>query len=1003
MPARVLKLEPGGEQVQYAGVIGHTTGRVNLRALMKVLRMAAAYGSLLLASGYGAETVLGDSEYLIATRQAEQGLPQNSVTCLTQTRDGYLWIGTANGLVRFDGIRFVTYRTADTPCLRSNRILTLCEDRNSVLWIGTDGGGLIRHERGQFAELTTRDGLSSEHVTCLAEDRDGQLWAGTELGLNRLENKRFVSFFTLNGLPGDSITSILPYGAGLVVATGKELASFQSGRFSRFPLIVSPSWGQVRSMFSDRQDNLWVAGETGLWRIDSPPRRTNCVQIYRSPARSVVERVGGEVWFGGDDGKLYRLKPGQELADVQEIARFGTGILALCEDREGNLWVGTAGEGLQRLKRRQLRLTGIPESLAPGEAATIVEAAAGAVWLADGVHGIRVYQSGQWQTFRPRELPENAVVRALAGDPQSELWIGTLGDGLYGWQGGNLQRWSQREGLSDSAIQVLCPDKGEGVWIGTRNGGLNHLQAGKISRVHTPWGFSGNFASVIAPDRHGRLWIGTTGDGLFCYSNGVFSAYTTRSGLPQDLVHTLLPDEDCVWVGTAGGLARIKGSEVKIFTQKDGLPEDGIAQLQDDGAGNLWIGSSRGLFRLRKQQLHDYAEGRTPFLDPVIYGKSDGLTDLEVLPGAPAFSAGQRNGRLEFVTSRGLVQAEGRAFQWNPLPPPVVLEQVLVENEAVTLSSSIRVPPGREKIQFQYTALSLTAPEKVRFRVRLAGFDRDWVDMGGNRAARYTKVPPGRYDFRVMACNNDGVWSEAGTGAGLIVAPFWWQTGWFRAALVVGLGASVAGVIRMRQARRRDLERLRVRLAADLHDELGSSIWSITLLSRMLQKDGEMGVEERRDVGEIHRIAAQTSSAIRDIVWLINPAFDTAQDLVLRMRDFTGTMLRGAECRLQCDSADLSRKLPLDFRQNFFLLFKEAVTNVAKHAQASQVGIHLHEAAGRWQLTIQDNGVGFDPAGDFPGHGISNLRQRAEKIGGEVKITSQPGQGTKVMLSVPCG
>jgi len=507
----------------------------------------------------------------------------------------------------------------------------------------------------------------------------------------------------------------------------------------------------------------------------------------------------------------------------------------------------------------------------------------------------------------------------------------------------------------------------------------------------------------MARDRRGRLWVGTTGDGLFCYSNGVVSSYTTRNGLLHDLVQSLLPDEDIVWVGTAGGLARIQGSELKVFTQKDGLAVDAIAQLQDDGAGNLWIGSSRGLSRARKHQLNDYAEGRTRFLDTVSYGSSDGLTDLEAVPGAQVFGAGQRRGRLWFLTSRGLVEAEGRALKWNPLPPPVVLEQVLVENEAVPLSDVVRVPPGREKIQFQYSALSLTAPEKVRFRLRLAGFDRDWVDMDNNHTARYTKVPPGRYDFRVMACNNDGVWSEAGTGVGLVVAPFWWQTGWFRVALLAGLGAGVAGVIRMRRARRRDIDRLRVRLAADLHDELGSSIWSITLLSRMLQKDGQMGMKERRDAGEIHRIATQTSNAIRDIVWLINPAFDTAQDLVLRIRDLTVTMLRDAECRLQCDSADLLRKLPLDFRQNVFLLFKEAVTNVAKHAQATQVEIHLHEAAGRWQLSIQDNGVGFSLDGDFPGHGLRNLRQRAGKIGGEVTITSQPGRGTKVTLSLPCG
>jgi ligand-binding sensor domain-containing protein/signal transduction histidine kinase len=997
-----LDLEPTGEPTQNAGVIGHASGRVNARAAVIALRLAAVYGSVFLASGFGAESTPGNSEHLTSTWQVEQGLPQSAVTCITQARDGYLWIGTSNGLARFDGIRFVTFRSADTPELRSNRILSLCEDRNRVLWIGTDGGGVIRHERGQFAAMTTRDGLSSERVTCLAEDGNGHLWVGTESGLNRLEKNRFVSFFALDGLPDDRVTSILPSRNGLVVAAGTGLAAFQAGRFSHLHPAAPRPWERARSLLRDRRENWWVAGDTGLWRMNSPPSGTNAVPLHGGPVCSVVERVGGEIWFGGDDGRLYRLKPETASSDVQEMARFGVGILALCQDREDDLWVGTAGQGLHRLKPRQLRLVGIPDGSAPGGDATPGEAVAGSAWVAAGAHGIRVCQNGQWRTFRPHGLPESTWVHALAGDPEAGLWIGTVGDGLFCWRGGDLQRWSQREGLSDSTIEVLCTDGREGVWIGTRNGGLNHLHAGRIHRVHTPWGFTGNFASVLACDRQGRLWIGTKGDGLFCYSNGVFSAYTTRSGLPHDLVQALLPDEDFVWVGTAAGLVRLRGNEVQVFRQKDGLPQDAIAQLQDDGAGNLWIGASRGLFRLRKQQLHEYAEGRTRFLDAVSYGNSDGLTDLEALPGAQGLSARQRSGRLWFLTSRGLVQAEGRELKWNWLPPPVVLEQVLVENQAVPLSNPVRVPPGREGIQFQYTALCLVAPEKVRFRVQLAGFDHDWVDMGGNRTARYTKVLPGHYDFRVMACNNDGVWSEAGAGLGLIVAPFWWQTGWFRAALAAGLGAGALGAIRLRRARRRDLERLRVRLAADLHDELGSSIWSITLLSRMLQKDGQMGIDERRDVGEIHRIATQTSSAIRDIVWLINPAFDTAQDLVLRMKDFTGTMLRGAECRLLCDGVDLSRKLPLDFRQSVFLLFKEAITNVARHAQASQVEIVLNEAAGRWQLSIHDNGVGFDPEGGFPGHGLNNLRQRADNIGGEVEIASRPGHGTKVTLSVPC-
>lgn len=978
---------------------GPTTDRLGGRAGGKPLRLAAVCCGLGLGLSLGAEAPAGTPGYLVATWQVEEGLPHNAVTAITQTRDGYLWLGTSNGLARFDGVRLVTFRSGDTPGLASSRILSLCPGRNGVLWIGTDGGGVVRHEHGQFAGLRTQDGLSSERVTCVAEDGDGQLWAGTESGLNRLDQIRFVSFFTLNGLPDDRVGSLSPSRAGLTVATAKGMATFQAGHLAPFHPTASRPWEGASTLLRDRADNLWVAAATGLRRLDATPRGTNWVQAHSGPAGVLAERAAGGVWSGNTEGRLYRVEPRREGTEVEEVARFRSGILALAEDREGQLWVGTASEGLHRLKPRQLHWLDLPEGMG---ASALVETSAGTSWLAAGASGLRRGQNGAWPAFRARELPENAWVRTLAPAPEGGLWIGTLGDGLFRWQGGNLRRWSQREGLSDSAVEALCPDGGEGVWIGTRNGGLNHLQGGEVNRLHTPWGFTGHFAGVLARDPRGRLWIGTSGDGLFCYSNGVFFSYTTRQGLPHDLVQALLPDEDCVWVGTGGGLARIRDTEVKVFTQKDGLPEDAIAQLQEDGAGNLWLGSSRGLYRLPKRQLHDYAEGRARFLDPVSYGKSDGLTDLEAVPGAQVFSPGQGPGRCWFVTARGLVRAEGRTPRWNPLPPPVVLEQVLVENEAVPLSDSIRVPPGREKIQFQYTALSLAAPEKVRFRVRLAGFDRDWVDMGASRSARYTKVPPGRYDFRVLACNNDGVWSQPGPGVGLLVAPFWWQTGWFRAALLAGLGASVAGVMRLRQTRRREIERLRVRLAADLHDELGSSLWSITLLSRMLQKDGQMGGEERRDVGEIHRIATQASSAIRDIVWLINPAFDTAQDLVLRMRDFAGTMLRGVEWRLQCGRADLSRKLPLEFRQNVLLLFKEAVTNAAKHAQASQVEILLEESAGRWQLTIQDNGVGFDPAGQFAGHGLRNLRERAAKIGGELRVASHPGQGTTVSLSVPC-
>jgi signal transduction histidine kinase len=332
------------------------------------------------------------------------------------------------------------------------------------------------------------------------------------------------------------------------------------------------------------------------------------------------------------------------------------------------------------------------------------------------------------------------------------------------------------------------------------------------------------------------------------------------------------------------------------------------------------------------------------------------------------------------------------------LPPPVVIEHVLVENEDVPLNGAVRVAPGKESLQFQYTALGFTAPGKVLFRYQLEGFDRDWSEVSASRTARYPKVPPGKYRFRVLARNNDGVWNEDGASIAIVVIPFWWQTNWFRLATAGAVVGALGGLYRLGQNRRREIERLRVRIASDLHDDVGSSLWSITLLSRMLAQHGALSSEGQQDANEIHRIAVQTSNSIRDIIWLINPAFDSLQDLVLRMKDAAGTMLGGTEYRLTCEGIDLARKLPPDFRQNIFFLFKEALTNIAKHARATQVEVRLEERLGQWRFVLRDNGVGFDPTAETAGNGLKNLRARAVKMGATLEIESQPGQGTTLVL-----
>lgn len=954
--------------------------------------------------GQAATEPLQTADYVIHNWRAPQGLPDDAVTAINLTPDGYLWVGTANGLARFDGLRFAAFRSGSTVGLPDGGVLNLFADAESNLWVGTEGG-LVRYRDGRFSVFTTKQGLSSDRILCVKEDGHHQLWAGTVTGLNRWDQPRFNSFFSLEGPPGNRINDMAPLPDGkLVLATDTGLAEFGGIRYGGYDPVPGMPGGAVYHLLADSRGDLWMAGEAGLYRIRRAGPDQGVVQVSTGLVTTLANGGADEIWVGTAAGDLQQvpLKTGKP-APV-EITRFPSAITALHTDDEHDLWVGTAGNGLFRLKRRQLRLIKNPTAVAGQTVTALLIRPGGEIWMVPAVGPLLCRRAGEVAPFRAAGFPKDNQVRTLAENPDSGVWMGTLEDGLFNWDRNQLRHWNELDGLSDNDIEALCAGTNGEVWVGTRNGGLNRLQAGRITRFLTPWGYTGGYARVIAQDRSGRVWIGTQGDGLFSLREGKFESFTTQNGLPDNHVQALLLDADGVlWIGTAGGLARLKNQELTKFTELDGLPDQDICQIQDDGLGNLWVGSESGIYRLRKSELRGGREGRPRFLNAVTYGESDGLPPLQCIPGAQAISSDPPGESLWFSTSQGLVHGQPDLLRWNRRPPPVVLEQVLVDNSAVPLTDPIQVSPGKGTIEFSYTGLSLPAAEKVRFRCQLVNFDAAEVDMGEKRAARYTLVPPGRYHFQVRACNNDGVWSQTGAGIGVVVEPFWWQTTGFRLAVGAGAGALIFLLVHQRRVRLRELERLRIRLAGDLHDELGSSLWSINLLSQSLQKYGRLGDEERQDVGQIHRIARQTSNAIRDIVWIINPAFDTTGDLVLRMKDFAGTILRGTEYQVQCHGADLSRSLPLDFRQNFFLMFKEVLTNVAKHAAATSVEIRLQEETEVWMLCVRDNGVGFDPHLPAKGNGMASLRGRAEKMGARILIDSHPGQGAtvKILFKIP--
>jgi signal transduction histidine kinase len=488
--------------------------------------------------------------------------------------------------------------------------------------------------------------------------------------------------------------------------------------------------------------------------------------------------------------------------------------------------------------------------------------------------------------------------------------------------------------------------------------------------------------------------------------------WTKRSGRLSDWIRTLYLDaEDTLWIGTGGGgLSRFKEGRVATFTTREGLPDNTVSQILEDDAGNLWLGGDRGIVCVSKRELEDLAAQKTAAVYPRVYGRTEGMLSEECVSGFFPIGLRTKSGLLWFPTQDGIVVADPHHQTLDSPAPAVVLEETLVDGVPDT-AESLRLPPGKHRLEFRYTGFNFDAPERVRFRYRLEGLDSDWVEAGASRAAPYSYVPPGDYRFRVIACNSDGVWNDLGASVPLTVLPHLWQEWWFLGLVTLGLIASAGGALRVivkRKMRRRlaqwererVLERERARIAQDLHDDLGSSLTRISLLSGLAREDKDNASQVELHVNKISQSAAQTLRALEEIVWAIRPGSDSLQSLVEYIAHFANELFEGdgVRCRLDLPADLPSRPLPPEMRHNIFLVVKEALTNSLKHSGACEVRVQAKVAGDVLEIIVQDDGKGFDTRGQSRGHGLENMRRRAQAMGGSVAIESHPGQGASVRL-----
>lgn len=785
----------------------------------------------------------------------EDGLPQSSVQAIVQSRDGYLWLGTQEGLVRFDGVRFTVYDRANTRELKSNVIWALCEDREGAIWAGTDRG-VIRLKDGTFTSLGVKEGLSGELVRSIVEDREGALWIGTDGGgLARLENGTIRTLTKKEGMPGDNIRPLLVDSRGTLWAgaMGGGLAQIKGKKPVELPPWAKIPSDRVAALLEGRDGSIWVGtigqGVTRLkdGRLETYTTRDGLANDF---VWSLHEDSDGGLWIGTEGG-LSRLAFGRLTSLTEKQGLPSDRVWSIREDREKNLWIGTDG-GLVRLKEGKFLSYTAREGLVTDVAMCVMEGQDGSIWTgtAGGLSRLKARTFTSW-TLKDG-LP-NERVWALAEDAAGTLWIGTDG-GVARLDDGKI---TTVEEIPKERVRALLPDPSGVLWVGTLGGGLKRYQDGKVTTYKVEDGLASNRVRFLHLDRQKTLWAGSTGgltrirDGAPTMA-GALTAYRSRDGLPNDLLVCIHEDEDgTFWIGTfGGGLLRYRGGKWRQVTTMEGLLEDVVFRILPDGRDGFWMSSSKGISRVARSELEDLLAGRRSRVSPVSFTKDDGMPNTECNGGSQPAGWKAKDGLLWFPTIKGIVGIHPERIPRNPIPPAVSIEGLWADGALVPAGSPLSVAPGRRRFEIQYAGLSLVAPRKVRFRYRLEGLDDVWVEAEGRRAAYYTNLPPGAYRFEVLACNNDGVWSEKPAVLEFELRPFFRQTAAFRLILAGAVALAVFGLHRLRTYRLKER-------GAELERVVAERTRSLEEAQKKIAKLAESASEGLRDIPTWSRAMAE--------------------------------------------------------------------------------------------------------------------------------------------------
>ena len=992
-------------------------------------RLSAGLLGLLALVASGSEV---NSTWYERSWQSAEGLPDNSVVGVEQTPDGYLWVATAGGLMRFDGVQFEEFPLVNLDGVPNRVVRAMYLDSSGRLWLGMDRGPIVCIAPGATQVFTN---VPDARATYIAQDADGAVWITyADGGLTRIKNGRVAVLGSAEGWPANGVSSLASDVKGrLWFAKGEQVGVFQAGKFQTLRTLPETAW----CIGQRREGGIWICSGHHLLQYDEGGEPQRFGELPANPGgiegTVLLEDRSGAVWIGTAANGLFRCAG----ANAVQVPTSYHGIVCLTQDREDNIWVGTGGGGLDRLRPRIIELLGTESGLPYESVRSVCQDTSGAIWVATQDGLLARWQDHVWHVLPKGTNQPSGIFSCVAADPHGGLWIGTRDRGFYHLLDGHCHNWRQADGLSSDDVRSILEASNGDVFVASDSPSrLQRLRQGQLQPLQMS--VQPRSIRALTEDSTGQIWAASA-DGRLLRVNGDELSDETPGVTNRLLsIRCLYSGADgSLWIGYAGwGIGWLKGGRFARITTDQGLYDNYVSQLVADGRGWLWCAGNRGIFEVKLEQLREVAQGQQNRVRSIVYSRGEGFPNLQAnyenVPGALR----SRDGRLWFPMHTGLAIVHPDRVPAGMPPPPVLLERVEVDGrtvglydrylpldlvtspDATNLQSAgvvLRLPPSFRKLDFDFTALSFTAPENVEFQYRLRGLDDNWVGVGTARSVSYSRLPPGNYHFEVRACNITGIWNQQGASLSFMVLHFYWQTWWFRLGVLAAFTLSIAAIVRyvsFRRLHRRlrlleqqaALQRERARIAKDIHDDLGANLTQIAYLGELAQQDRSEPDKAAARIGAISTTARQAIKALDEIVWAVNPRNDTPGHLVDYAGQFALDYLRtaGIRCRLDYPEQSPARELSTDLRHNLFLVIKEALHNIVKHAHATEVWLRAAFSDAALDVVVEDNGCGFEqPPDNALADGLRNMRQRMSDIGGECRFESQPGHGTRVMLHLP--